>query len=60
MTQAVEIVPSLSLAPTITMCPDSLHQDLLQLSIAHSQVGLSCQAELQALLHATFRVLCSM
>lgn len=48
MTQAVEVVPSLGLAPTISMCPHSLHQDLLQLSIAHSQVG----SKSQALLHA--------
>ena len=41
MTQAVEVLPSLALAPSISMCPDSLYQDLLQLNIAHSEVGPS-------------------
>lgn len=38
MTQAVEVLPSFALAPSITMCPHNLHLDLLQLSITHSQV----------------------
>lgn len=39
MTQAVEVLPSLVLAPSITMCPHNLHLDLLQLGISHCQVG---------------------
>lgn len=38
MTQAVEVLPSLALAPHITMCPHTLHLDLLHLSITHCQV----------------------
>jgi hypothetical protein len=38
MTQAVEVLPSLAISPTITMCPDSLHRDLLHVALTHSQV----------------------
>ena len=39
MTQAVEVLPSLAINPTITMCPDSLHRDLLHVALTHSQVN---------------------
>ncbi|DBA74127.1 hypothetical protein WJX77_012500 [Trebouxia sp. C0004] len=37
MTQAVEVMPNLAINPTITMCPDSLHRDLLHVALTHSQ-----------------------
>ncbi|KAL3147776.1 hypothetical protein ABBQ32_002510 [Trebouxia sp. C0010 RCD-2024] len=40
MTQTVEVLPSLALTPTVTMCPHSLHLDLLQLTISSSQDSL--------------------
>ncbi len=39
MTQAVEVLPSLAINPTITMCPDSLHRDLLHVALTHPQVN---------------------
>lgn len=39
MTQAVEVLPSLAINPTITMCPDSIHRDLLHVALTQSQVN---------------------
>ena len=46
MTQAVEVLPSLAINPTITMCPDSLHRDLLHVALTHSQVNILDMSDL--------------
>lgn len=38
MTQAVEVRPSLAITPSISLCSDSLHRDLFQLSLTQSPV----------------------
>lgn len=38
MTQSVEVLPSLSVAPRVTLSSDNLHRSLLQLTVARPQV----------------------
>ena len=38
MTQSVEVLPSLTVTPCLTLTSDSLHRSLLQLTVAQPQV----------------------
>ena len=39
MTQSVEVLPSLTIAPRLTPCSDGLHRSLLQLDISRAPVS---------------------